>query len=133
MPEQMVIKDEFSESEPDSARLQLEIKMCDLASDSSSAMTPRILLEQELKKLDVAKVYREVEFSDYVASVKLSPQQVARAKELTNQRLRELEQTPENRTKINRTINYSYLDRDILDSDRAARRREIIERLENLV
>lgn len=65
---------------------------------------------------------------------RLSPAQIERVREITNSRKKEIEETPrENRDALHINECEKYIETNILDSDRTERRRQIIERLENLL
>lgn len=135
-PEKLVKEEDFSDSESNGYSLKIELRQCEYASNTSSAMTPRIIMEQERKKFEVTnKVNAEIDFTGSFSNSRLSPEQISRIRVLTKERLKE---TPQ-KFNDSEVLHYSmmesrgHLDSFALDSDRAARRRQIIERLEHLL
>lgn len=76
--------------------LRLELVPWDTASNSSSAMTPRILMQQESKGW-ITKEMDFTEVSEVFTSTKLSKEQIDRVREITRQRKLELERKENNR------------------------------------
>lgn len=63
-PEKFIKQDDYSESDSESCSLKIELKMCDVASNSSSAMTPRIMMEQEKQEVfGKFRINGEIDFS----------------------------------------------------------------------
>lgn len=135
-PEKLMKDEDFSDSESNDYSLKIELRQCEYASNTSSAMTPRIVMEQERKKLEGnTKINSEIDFTGSFANSRLSPEQINRIKVLTKERIRD---TPQ-KFNDSEVLHYSMMesidrfDSFALDSDRAARRRQIIERLEHLL
>ena len=82
-PEEFTSRDEFETS---SEGLKIELQQWDMASNSSSAMTPRIIREQSRKDMPVVK---EFEYSP--PKTKLSPENLRRIQELTAQRKQQIQ------------------------------------------
>lgn len=134
-PEKFIKQDDYSESDSESCSLRIELKMWDAASNSSSAMTPRIMMEQEKQEIfGEIRINGEIDFSASMCRSRLSPEQIERVKEITNYRRKEIEATPEAINVISKLIDTEkYQESSIIDFDRDERRKQIIERLENLL
>jgi hypothetical protein len=109
--------------------------MCETTSNSSLAMTPRIMMNNEVVgNYGEDRINGELDFTQSMHQNRLSPEQIERVREITNSRKKEIEATPqENRDAPNINECEKYIETNILDSDRTERRRQIIERLENLL
>lgn len=83
-PEQLSFKNELSDTESESNRLELELKQCEYTSDWSSAMTPRMVKNWDNE--DEVNIHSEIELSQSFSRSRLSPEQISRIKEITNQR-----------------------------------------------
>jgi hypothetical protein len=80
------------------------------------------------------KINGELDFTTSMYQNKLSSEQIQRIREITDSRKKEIEATPQEKRDypdINECE--KYIETNILDSDRTERRRQIIERLENLL
>lgn len=151
-PEMPIFQNNFSETDSEYG-LKLELKECEYASNSSSAMTPRIEKESErFRENGEVSINPEIDFTQSYNKVKLSPEQISRVKELTS--MRKLEHMNRNMAEdlfssktqcwqqmreederiMTYTIDkYSSYAEDIVESDRESRKRQIIERLESLL
>lgn len=137
-PEPIVIKSEFSDTESETSGLRITLKQCDLASNSSTAMTPRILKEQDRKAHETpVKINAEVDFTSSFMnrSQRLSPEQYDRIKEITSQRRREhLEQEIHLEDSHNDDLETcNGLRSGVIDYEMQCKKQQIFERLENLL
>lgn len=156
-PEPIERRTDMSDSDSVSSNgLKLTLNQCEMASNSSSAMTPRILKEQERKDhLEKMIMNPEIDFSSRVTMkpAKLSPDRYEWIRELTSQRRKEQlelssECTDPYAPKVSdydccinvetplKMGNYQTHDVDspaYFENEKMYRQQEIIERLENLL
>mmetsp|Transcript_1551 Transcript_1551/g.1357 ORF Transcript_1551/g.1357 Transcript_1551/m.1357 type:complete len:110 (+) Transcript_1551:157-486(+) len=109
-------------------------------------MTPRILMEREKKdNATPVKMNKEINFTESLLKHKLSPEHIAIVHQLTNNRRKEIQerenqQSPKviefrldspgfNTQRENKEVTFD----EILISQREERRKEIMERLDNLL
>jgi hypothetical protein len=150
----------MSDTESDSSGLRIHLNQCEAASNSSAAMTPRIIKEKERKSyMSAEKINGEIDFTSSITMkpAKLSPDQYDRIREITELRRKEhLEQSESHMNAQSRVSNFeycinvetpvkmshyqthnddspAYFESAMLDSDRQYRQQQIIERLENLL
>lgn len=84
---------EYTESDSSYSELNIELKQCDMASNNSSNMTPRI---EQVKNLSTpTKIHKEIDFTETMKNSKLSPENIALVHQLTSNRKKEIEQENE--------------------------------------
>ena len=138
-PTPLELKNDYSDCSSQSSGLKITLNQCEMASNSSSAMTPRIIKEQERKQIESGmKINSEIDFTTTMKNkTRLSPEQITRIREITDQRRKDIELEYSNNSfsqyPSENAESTAFFEPGILDSDRDSRKEQIIERLENLL